>query len=138
MLMGMLAPIVSEMMKDNENINGIDAVRGLLDMVGRDEEMAGLLGRVVASMRGGVEKASQKMYVLTETDSEDPKWVHTEVYPTLDGAQEEMRRRYHEDVVGRYDLFEEAHIEAKKAHAVSRDGETIAWNIAECEIVGEE
>ena len=134
MLLGLLAPIVSEMTKDNENINGLDAVRGLLDMVGRDEEMAGLLGRVVASMRGAEETTSQKVYVLTETDSEDPTWVHTDIFSTLEEAQEEMRRRYHDDVVERYELFESAHIEPMKANATSDEGEVLAWNIKECEV----
>ena len=105
---------------------------GLIETIGAEIGInpLSLIGDVIATSP----KATKKVYVLTETDTDDPTWVHVDTFPTLADAQDEMRRRYHEDVVERYELFEEAHIEPMKANATSKDGETIAWNIKECEV----
>ena len=109
-------------------------ILGLIETIGAEIGInpLSLIGDVIATTSP---KATKKVYVLTETDTDDPTWVHVDTFPTLADAQDEMRRRYHEDVVERYELFEEAHIDAMMAYAQSKAvGEVIAWNIKECEV----
>lgn len=79
-------------------------------------------------------KENIKVFVLTETDSTDPKWSYNEAFSTRAKARKRLKELYHEDVVEREDLVVKSAFNADDAWAEMVDDVVIAWHIKECDV----
>ena len=80
------------------------------------------------------EKKTTKVYILTETDSTDPKWCYNEAFSKKKDARKRLKELYHEDVVEREDLVVKSAFSDDYAWAEMVDDVTIAWTIKEIEV----
>lgn len=79
-------------------------------------------------------KENIKVFVLTATDSTDPKWSYNETFSTRAKARKRLKELYHEDVVEREDLVVKSAFNADDAWAEMVDDVVIAWHIKECDV----
>ena len=75
------------------------------------------------------------VYVLTETDTTDPKWCYNEVFGRREDAVRRMKQMYREDTIDREGiLWLETELDEKMGTAYGRTADEIiiSWNIKEC------
>lgn len=78
-----------------------------------------------------------KVYVLTELDSEDATWCFNEVFKKRENAIKRLHELYRENVVMRNEIVSNSEFNENEgtAHAVMEDGVVIAWRVKECNIL---
>lgn len=75
------------------------------------------------------------VYILTETDSTDSTWCYSEAFAKKEDAIKRLHSLYKENVIDNYDSVASASFSEDNANAEMKDGNIIAWNLQEREIL---
>lgn len=82
---------------------------------------------------------TEELFILTETEANDPSYSHSELFPSLDKAHERMRLLYHENSVEKdIDTIAKADWQEGRDNAFIeyKDGNSIHWSISKAESNG--